>query len=124
MGWAVLLVWGKSEDNLKPGVISGEYLILRMWTEAAKLELYADHAFIDRFETLVTLYIQALVDYFEKVMPTLESPRAVLRWRRIASSTWSLCLRSWDACPPSYYCSSKNLERRRFARRSATPSFI
>lgn len=81
MGWAVLLVWGKSEDNLKPGVVSGEYLILRMWAEAAKLELYADHAFIDRFETLVTLHIQALMDYFEKIMPTLESPRAVLRWR-------------------------------------------
>ncbi|HID9471186.1 TPA: hypothetical protein ACXI1T_003944 [Serratia liquefaciens] len=81
MGWAVLLVWGKSEDNLKPGVVTGEYLILRMWAEAAKLELYADNAFIDRFETLVTLHIQALVDYFEKVMPTLEAPRAVLRWR-------------------------------------------
>ncbi|EFH9690503.1 hypothetical protein F8Z35_22015, partial [Escherichia coli] len=81
MGWAVLLVWGKTEDNLKPGVVTGEYLILRMWAEAVKLELYADNAFIDRFETLVTLHIQALVDYFEKVMPTLESPRAVLRWR-------------------------------------------
>ncbi|HBT2895690.1 TPA: hypothetical protein MBE78_005410 [Klebsiella pneumoniae] len=81
MGWAVLLVWGKSEGNLKPGVVTGEYLILRMWAEAVKLELYADHAFNDRFETLVTLHIQALMDYFEKVMPTLESPRAVLRWR-------------------------------------------
>ena len=81
MGWAILLVWGKSEGNLKPGVVTGEYLILRIWAEAVKLELHADHAFADRFENLVTLHIQALVDYFEKVMPTLESPRAVLRWR-------------------------------------------
>ncbi|HDU3538132.1 TPA: hypothetical protein QIW90_002765 [Klebsiella variicola] len=81
MGWAVLLVWGKSECNLKPGVVTGECLILRMWAEAVKLELHADQAFVDRFETLVTLHIQALVDYFEKIMPTLESPRAVLRLR-------------------------------------------
>jgi len=54
---------------------------LRIWAEAVKLELHADQSFTDRFETLVTLYVQVLNDYFEKVMPTLESPRAILRWR-------------------------------------------
>ncbi|MEI7142826.1 hypothetical protein WCT98_07480 [Pectobacterium brasiliense] len=81
MGWAVLLVWGKSEGNLKPGVVTGEYLILRMWAEAVKQELCADSAFTDRFETFVALHTQALVDYFDKVMPILETPRAVLRCR-------------------------------------------
>ncbi|WP_038910347.1 hypothetical protein [Dickeya dadantii] len=81
MGWAVLLVWGKSEGNLKPGVVTGEYLLLRMWAEAVKLQLDADRAFINRFETMVDMQTQALVDYFEKVMPTLEIPRAVLSYR-------------------------------------------
>jgi len=27
MGWAVLLVWGESEGNQKPGVLAGEYLL-------------------------------------------------------------------------------------------------
>ena len=70
--------------------------------------MHADHAFADRFENLVTLHIQALVDYFEKVMPTLESPRAVLRWRPERVFYRSLCLRNWGACPPSCYCSSKS----------------
>jgi hypothetical protein len=81
MGWAVLLVWGKSEGNLKPGVVAGEYLILRMWAEAVKLELSADTGFTARLETMVVLQINALVEYFKKVMPTLESPRAILSHR-------------------------------------------
>lgn len=81
MGWAVLLVWGKSEDNLKPGVIAGEYLILRMWAEAVKVEMFADTSFIDRLQTMVEIQVRALIDYFDKVMPTLESPRAVLSYR-------------------------------------------
>ncbi|WP_446027589.1 hypothetical protein [Lelliottia amnigena] len=81
MGWAVLLVWGKNEGNLKPGVVTGEYLLLRMWAEAVQLKLDADRAFNDRFETMMGLQTQALVDYFEKVMPALETPRAVLSYR-------------------------------------------
>ncbi|EJB8472102.1 hypothetical protein MW376_002187 [Citrobacter freundii] len=81
MGWAVLLVWGKSEGNLKPGVVSGEYLLLRLWAEAVQLELYGDSAFTARFEAVVELQIKALVEYFEKIMPSLETPRAVLSYR-------------------------------------------
>lgn len=81
MGWAVLLVWGKSEGNLKPGAVTGEYLILRMWAEAVKLQWDSDRAFITRLETLADLHTQYLVDYFEKVMPALETPRAVLSYR-------------------------------------------
>lgn len=81
MGWAVLLVWGKSEGNLKPGAVTGEYLILRMWAEAVKLQWDSDRAFITRLETLADLHTQYLVDYFEKVMPALDTPRAVLSYR-------------------------------------------
>ncbi|CNG86604.1 hypothetical protein ACSILG_000198 [Yersinia enterocolitica] len=81
MGWAVLLVWGKSEGNLKPGVVAGEYLLLRMWAEAVKLDLSVDRAFIERFEPLMELQIRALIEYFDKVLPTLSSPRAVLSYR-------------------------------------------
>lgn len=81
MGWAVLLVWGKDEGNLKPGVVAGEFLILRMWAEAVKLELSADTTFTDRLSTVVELQVKALLEYFEKVTPTLSSTRAVLSYR-------------------------------------------
>ncbi len=81
MGWAVLLVWGQSEGNLKPGVVAGEYLLLRMWAEAVKTGLTADNAFTDRLGTMVALQVKSLTEYFEKVMPTLESPQAVLSYR-------------------------------------------
>src|SRR5690606_11379018 len=34
MGHGVLVVWGKSENNLKPAVVAGEYLALRLWAGA------------------------------------------------------------------------------------------
>ncbi|MGB3224808.1 MAG: hypothetical protein WBB23_18535 [Desulforhopalus sp.] len=81
MGWAVLLVWGRSEDNLKPGVVSGEYLALRMWAEAVKTGFSADEGFIKRLEALIVLQVKALVDYFEKVLPQLLNRQAVLVYR-------------------------------------------
>lgn len=81
MGWAVLLVWGKDEGNLKPGVVGGEFLLLRMWAEAVKLEFSTDTTFTARLRTLVELQIKALSEYFDKVKPILENPRAVLSYR-------------------------------------------
>ncbi|WP_310448522.1 hypothetical protein [Thiobacillus sp.] len=81
MGWAVLLVWGQSEGNLKPGVVAGEYLALRMWAEAVKTGFSADEAFIERFEAMMGLQAKTLIEYFEKVMPHLRSRRAVLAYR-------------------------------------------
>lgn len=81
MGWAVLLVWGRSEDNLKPGVVSGEYLALRMWAEAVKTGLSADELFTERLEAMIVLQVRALLDYFEKVMPQLLNRQAVLAHR-------------------------------------------
>lgn len=81
MGWAVLLIWGQSEGNLKPGVVAGEYLLLRMWAEAVKHGFSADEAFIGRLETALELQIRALLEYFEKVSPQLQSRHAILIYR-------------------------------------------
>lgn len=81
MGWAVLLVWGQSEGNLKPGVVAGEYLALRMWAEAVKTEFSADEAFIERLGAMMGLQARALLEYFEKIMPQLLSRQAVLAYR-------------------------------------------
>lgn len=81
MGWSVLLVWGQGEGNLKPGVVAGEYLALRMWAEAVKTGFFADKDFVERFETVMTLQVRALFEYFDKVMPQLLSRRAVLQYR-------------------------------------------
>lgn len=81
MGWAVLLAWGQSEGNLKPGVVAGEYLALRMWAEAVKTGFSADKAFTERLEAMMVLQVRALLEYFGKVMPQLLSRRAVLAHR-------------------------------------------
>lgn len=81
MGWAVLMVWGQSENNLKPGVVAGEYLLLRMWSGAVKAGFSADDAFVERLEATLSLQVRALFDYFDKVLPQLRSRRAVLAHR-------------------------------------------
>lgn len=81
MGWAVLLVWGKSEGNLKPGVVAGEYLSLRMWAEAIEAGFTSDNAFIERFESTMHLLVRSLLDYFSKIMTQLLSRQALLSYR-------------------------------------------
>jgi hypothetical protein len=81
MGWGVLLVWGQSEGNLKPGVVAGEYLLLRMWSEAVKSGLTDDKAFLVRMETTLALYVRALMTYFDKVGPQLHRRIAVFSYR-------------------------------------------
>ena len=81
MGWAVLLVWGESEGNQKPGVLAGEYLLLRLWSESITLGLNTDTQFLNRFETLAQLHANALLRYYERVMPSLLNRRRILRFR-------------------------------------------
>ena len=71
MGWIVLLTWGQSEGNLKPGVVAGEYLILRMWAEAVKTGFSEDKAFVERLEAMMFLQVRSLLEYFDKAMPQL-----------------------------------------------------
>jgi hypothetical protein len=81
MGWGVLLVWGKNEDNLKPGVVAGEYLVLRLWAEAVKAGFQADAAFEKRLQTVLPLQVRALVGYYAKTAAQLLNRRAVLGYR-------------------------------------------
>lgn len=81
VGWAVLLVWGESEGNQKPGVLAGEYLLLRLWGESVKLGLQNEGQFTKRFETLAQLHSDALLRYYERVMPSLLNRRNILRYR-------------------------------------------
>ncbi|MCU1733858.1 MULTISPECIES: hypothetical protein [unclassified Pseudomonas] len=81
MGWAVLLVWGESEGNQKPGVLAGEYLLLRLWGESITQGLQDDAQFLKRFETLAQLHSDALGRYYDRVMPSLLNRRNVLRYR-------------------------------------------
>lgn len=81
MGWAVLLVWGQSENNQKPGVLAGEYLLLRLWSEAITLGVQQDKQFLRRFETLARLHLSALNRYYERIFSSLLNLRKVLRYR-------------------------------------------
>jgi len=81
MGWAVLLVWGQGEGNLKPGVVAGEYLALRMWSEAIQEDFHNDKEFAHYLTSTLELQVKALLDYFEKVLPQLIHRRAVLAHR-------------------------------------------
>lgn len=81
MGWAVLLVWGESEGNQKPGILAGEYLLLRLWGESITLGLQNDAQFLKRFKTLAQLHADALGRYYDRVMPSLLNRRNVLRYR-------------------------------------------
>jgi hypothetical protein len=81
MGWAVLLVWGQREGNLKPGVIAGEYLALRLWSEAIKDGFACEEVFTERLEYVLSMQAKALFEYFEKVLPQLSNQRSVLAHR-------------------------------------------
>lgn len=81
MGWSVLLVWGQSEGNLKPGVVAGEYLALRMWAEAVKTGFSGNKSFNERLTAVISLQVKALLEYFRKIMPQLLSRRAVTTYR-------------------------------------------
>ncbi len=81
MGHGVLVVWGKSENNLKPAVVGGEYLALRLWAKAVDLGLTEDEEFLKRLAATLGVHLQGLCDYFEKVLPVLKNQRALVRHR-------------------------------------------
>lgn len=81
MGWAVLLVWGQREGNLKPGVTAGEYLALRLWSEAINEGFTRDKVFSERLQYVLSMQVKVLLEYFEKVLPQLSNKRSVLAHR-------------------------------------------
>lgn len=81
MGWAVLLVWCETEGNLKPGVVTGEYVLLRLWADAVRQGLERDEDVHARLLNLVHLQANALVRYYQKLGKHLIHRREVLGYR-------------------------------------------
>lgn len=82
MGWAVLLGWGRSEGNLKPGVVGGEYLLLRLWADAVRAGQESNPEVQRRLKHLMGLQGNALLRYYEKLGPQLVHRRELLAYRR------------------------------------------
>jgi len=81
MGHGVLSVWGGAENNLRPAVVAGEYLALRMWSGAVHLGLTADSEFQRRLNATLELHVHTLSDYFDKTLPVLKNARALVQHR-------------------------------------------
>ncbi|AWH31463.1 hypothetical protein C1930_00555 [Stenotrophomonas sp. SAU14A_NAIMI4_8] len=78
MGWAVFDMWGQSESNLKPSVAGGEYLLLKIWSEAVGAGLDCNAEFLTRFEGFKVRLWLAMGRYSDKVWPQLQDPYAVM----------------------------------------------
>ena len=81
MGWAVLLVWCETERNLKPGVIAGEYVLLRLWADAVRAGWQRDKKFQERLLNLLGIQLDALLRYYQKLAKHLVHKREVLGYR-------------------------------------------
>lgn len=81
MGHGVLVVWGGAENNLRPGVVAGEYLALRLWSGAVHLGLTGDSEFQRRLNATLELHVHNLSNYFDKTLPVLKNERALVQHR-------------------------------------------
>jgi len=81
MGWAVLLGWCETEGNLKPGVIAGEYVLLRLWADAVRAGWQRDKKFQERFLNVFGMQLGALLRYYQKLAKHLIHKREVLGYR-------------------------------------------
>ncbi|AON53117.1 MULTISPECIES: hypothetical protein [Herbaspirillum] len=81
MGWAVLLVWGRNEKNEKPGVVTGEFLALYLWSEAVRNGFQEDDEFQRRLDNVLKIQTRVLLEYFAKSAQQLMNREAVLRHR-------------------------------------------
>lgn len=81
MGHGVLVVWAGAEGNLRPAVVAGEYLALRLWSGATHLGLTADSEFQQRLNATLDLHVNTLSSYFDKTLPVLKNPRALVQHR-------------------------------------------
>jgi hypothetical protein len=52
-----------------------------MWSEAVRAGLSKDKSFAERIQSVSILHVDALIEYFHKIMPQLQNRRAVLRYR-------------------------------------------
>lgn len=82
MGWAVLLVWCRTEGNLKPGVVCGEYLLLRLWADSVRAGLEKNRQVNERLSYLLHLQAESQLRYFSKLSPYLLNRQVMLGYRR------------------------------------------
>lgn len=82
MGWAVLLVWCRTEGNLKPGVVCGEYLLLRLWADSVRVGLESNGKVKERLSYLSHLQVASLLEYYSKLSPYLLNRQVLLSYRR------------------------------------------
>ena len=80
MGWAIFDMWGESESNLKPSVDGGEYLLLKMWSEAVAAGLDSDVKLLARFEGFKERLWLAMGRYSGKVWSQLQDPYSVMSY--------------------------------------------
>lgn len=81
MGYGVLTVWARAENNLKPAAIAGEYVLLRLWGEGVAHGLVKDKGFLERMQATLHLHFATLLAYTDKTLPTLLNPQALLGYR-------------------------------------------
>ena len=81
VGWVVFTSWCRSEDNLKPAVVTGEHLLLNLWSSAQRCGHHEHSDFVVRHDQVLNLYTGLLLEYYKKVLPQLLNVRAIRRYR-------------------------------------------
>jgi len=81
VGWVVFTSWCRSEDNLKPAVVTGEHLLLSLWSSAQRCGHHEHSDFVVRHDQVLKLYVGLLLEYYQKVLPQLLNVRAIRRYR-------------------------------------------
>jgi hypothetical protein len=71
VGWVVFTSWCRSDDNLKPAVVTGEHLLLSLWSSAQRCGHHEHSDFVVRHDQVLNLYVGLLFEYYEKVLPQL-----------------------------------------------------
>ena len=80
MGWAIFDNWARSESNLKPSVDGGEYLLLKVWSEAIAAGAANEAEFIHRFEGFKQRLWLAMDRYSAKIWAQLQDHYAVMSY--------------------------------------------
>lgn len=81
VGWVVFTSWCRSEGNLKPAVVTGEHLLLSLWSSAQRCGHHEHSGFVVRHDQVLKLYMGLLFEYYEKVLPQLLNVRVIRRYR-------------------------------------------
>jgi hypothetical protein len=81
VGWVVFTSWCRSEDNLKPAVVTGEHLLLSLWSSAQRCGHHEHSDFVVRHDQVLKLYVGLLLEYYKKILPQFLNVRTIRRYR-------------------------------------------